>query len=110
MNQEIATFSRLKYLNWSLQSRNPNKTGLIQVRKLYQKYFSFHVIRDPIGRFHYIRWIISLRQIPPFDISFYEKYIEIEKCATAVDELKIEAAYEDALIHFGTNNCGWVTL
>ncbi len=47
-----------------------------------------------------------LRQTPPFDLSFYQRYIEIEKCAAVLDEQKIQMAFEDALKHFAKNNSG----
>ena len=42
--------------------------------------------------------------MPPFDISFYLCYIEIEKCAADSDEERIIACYEDSLKHFGEEN------
>ncbi len=42
--------------------------------------------------------------MPPFDISFYLSYIQIEKCATDSDEERIIACYEDSLKHFGKEN------
>lgn len=84
MIQEISSFCRSKYLLWSLSNsnRNENAKSLTKVRQIYQ----------------------SLRQLPPFSADFFNKYIEIEKCATKLDDSKIIAAYEDALNHFGRDN------
>lgn len=78
MRHEISTFVRSKYLNWSLQSDD----GMKKVRQVYE----------------------SLRQEPPYDVEFFIKYIEIEKCASKLDEKRIEKAFEDSLNHFDKEN------
>ena len=52
----------------------------------------------------------SLRQVPPYSVEFFMKYIEIEKCATEINESIITGAYEDAILHFGKNNKGKHTI
>jgi hypothetical protein len=47
-----------------------------------------------------------LRQTPPYDFDFYQKYIQMEKCSPISNEKFILDAYEDALIHFGKENIG----
>ena len=42
--------------------------------------------------------------MPPYDVSFYLSYIQIEKCAADSDENRIIACYEDSLKHFGREN------
>lgn len=84
MNQEISSFSRLKYFEWSLHApvNNIKSSGLSQVRNIYE----------------------NLCQEPPFSVEFYLKYIEIEKCAFESNENRIVSAYEDALTHFSKQN------
>ncbi len=48
----------------------------------------------------------SLRQVPPYDLDFFLKYIEFEKISLKINEKLIEKAYEDALIHFDKDNIG----
>ena len=50
--------------------------------------------------------IKSLRQTPPYDFDFYQKYIQMEKCSPNSNEKFILDAYEDAIIHFGKENIG----
>lgn len=79
-NKETSSFMRCKYLDWILEKQDPT---LKELRDVYK----------------------SFRQVPPYDLNFFLKYIEIEKLTPRKErESFIEKAYEDALIHFGKNN------
>jgi hypothetical protein len=81
-DRELAAFSRLKYLNWSLESQD----GINKVREVYE----------------------SLKKTPPFAVDFFLKYVEIEKCASGskMDLERIILSYEEALIHFEKEDIG----
>ena len=42
--------------------------------------------------------------MPPYDFDFFQKYIQMEKCAPKENEKNIIGAYEDAITHFGREN------
>ena len=47
-----------------------------------------------------------MRQTPPYDFDFYQKYIQMEKSTPNSNEKYILDAYEDAIVHFGKENIG----
>ncbi|CAF1014961.1 unnamed protein product [Brachionus calyciflorus] len=76
MRSDISLFARLKYLSWAFEK------GVDKVRDVYN----------------------GLRQVPPYDVDFYLKYIQIEKSLSKMDEKRVEKVFEDALMHFGGDN------
>lgn len=72
----VSSLARVKYLTFAFRS------GLAKVRSVYN----------------------SLRKVPPYDLAFILKYIECERSAAKVDDARVTAAYEDAVLHFGTRH------
>jgi hypothetical protein len=100
---DIASFVRSKYLSWALHS-NLNINGIEKVRKIYEK--SVKKISVLLLINFKFKLIFSLRNVPPFDVSFYLRYIEMEKCTPKIDTNRIINSYEDALKHFGKQDIG----
>lgn len=74
MRLEISTLARLKYLEWA---------GNIGDGKLEEVYS-------------------NLRQVPPFSLEFYQKYIQMKYLKK--NDREIQNAFEDALLHFGNES------
>ena len=74
MNREVSLPSRIMYMDWCFQNEGKNK-----VSQVYE----------------------SLHKLPPYDVAFYMKYIELQKCFDYVDSSAVERTFEEALKHCG---------
>jgi len=74
LSREVSLPSRIMYLDWCFQNSGKNK-----VNQVYE----------------------SLHKLPPYDVAFYIKYIELQKCFDHVDSSAVGRTFEEALKHFG---------
>jgi U3 small nucleolar RNA-associated protein 6 len=74
---EVAVPLRVQYLDWAF-----TKNGKKKVREVYE----------------------SLKQMPPFSLEFFMKFIELESCNAKISNQIICSTYEEAIGHFGSKN------